>query len=401
MIRRGRPSLYRPEHCALARQHCQKGASNDALACLLGVAPRSIDNWIARMPEFAAAVREGRAAAEAAAMQALFRRAMGYQETVERIVCSGHGYTSVTYTRHHLPEVRACKRWLCLRRPQNWRRDPHAALPAVRPSGAPASTLPAAHQFTVMDDARVANALYERAVGSEQTVDRVMMCGGVPRIVTYVRRHPPNTAASIFWLINKRPQNWSLRPGLSPRAATGVPTAHKLARPLAALGVTEGIDPKAPAIPSEAHRSLAVLGSRNCGNAQIGESTEKSAPDRAVMSPVATWANRANASIRSASKRGSGALIRAGEFLPGARHSSDAHVLPGTAGWGASDATFRPASVILSEAKACPERSRRDLRLVASGDEVLCFARNDVRVAWYPDQIPEAGEMARPDTLLS
>ena len=34
-------------------------------------------------------------------------------------------------------------------------------------------------------------------------------------------------------------------------------------------------------------------------------------------------------------------------------------------------------SVILSEAKACPERSRRDLMPVASGDEVLRYAQDD------------------------
>jgi hypothetical protein len=34
-------------------------------------------------------------------------------------------------------------------------------------------------------------------------------------------------------------------------------------------------------------------------------------------------------------------------------------------------------SVILSEAKACPERSRRDLMPVASGDEILRCAQDD------------------------
>src|ERR1700738_4655449 len=37
--------------------------------------------------------------------------------------------------------------------------------------------------------------------------------------------------------------------------------------------------------------------------------------------------------------------------------------------------TFFP--VILSEAKACPERSRRDLMPAASGDEILRFAQDD------------------------
>ena len=48
---RGRPTLYRPDLCERAREHCQRGASLDQLAGLLGVAPRSIDNWITRIPD--------------------------------------------------------------------------------------------------------------------------------------------------------------------------------------------------------------------------------------------------------------------------------------------------------------------------------------------------------------
>jgi hypothetical protein len=35
------------------------------------------------------------------------------------------------------------------------------------------------------------------------------------------------------------------------------------------------------------------------------------------------------------------------------------------------------ADLIRAEAKACPERSRRDLMPVASGDEILRFAQDD------------------------
>jgi hypothetical protein len=41
-------------------------------------------------------------------------------------------------------------------------------------------------------------------------------------------------------------------------------------------------------------------------------------------------------------------------------------------------------SVILSEAKACPERSRRDLMPVASGDEILRCAQDDSGTAPQP-----------------
>ena len=50
-------------------------------------------------------------------------------------------------------------------------------------------------------------------------------------VVKYICRHPPHTGAAVFWLINKRPQGWSLRPrvatGVSPVKSTVLP-AHKL-----------------------------------------------------------------------------------------------------------------------------------------------------------------------------
>ena len=109
---RGRPTLYRPELCERAREHCRRSASLDQLAGLLGVAPRSIDNWITRIPEFAAAVREGRAGAEAELDRLLYRRAVGFDETVQRPVrCRGR-VEIVSCTRHHAPDARACMRWL-------------------------------------------------------------------------------------------------------------------------------------------------------------------------------------------------------------------------------------------------------------------------------------------------
>src|SRR5258707_869367 len=86
---RGRPTLYRPELCERAREHCQRGASLEHLAGLLEVAPRSIDNWISRIPEFAAAVRDGRADADAELDRLLYRRALGFTQTVQRAVVCG------------------------------------------------------------------------------------------------------------------------------------------------------------------------------------------------------------------------------------------------------------------------------------------------------------------------
>ena len=59
----GRPTLYRPDYCELARNYCLLGATNADLAGFFDVTSRTIDNWIAAHPEFAAAVREARAVA--------------------------------------------------------------------------------------------------------------------------------------------------------------------------------------------------------------------------------------------------------------------------------------------------------------------------------------------------
>jgi hypothetical protein len=59
-------------------------------------------------------------------------------------------------------------------------------------------------------------------------------------------------------------------------------------------------------------------------------------------------------------------------------------------------------SVILSEAKACPERSRRDLMPVASGDEILRFAQDDNGKHPQPATSVSATKVSRwlPATLI-
>ena len=56
----GRPSNYPPDLCELAHNYCLLGATNDVLAELFGVSPRTIDNWIAGHPGFPEAVQQGR-----------------------------------------------------------------------------------------------------------------------------------------------------------------------------------------------------------------------------------------------------------------------------------------------------------------------------------------------------
>jgi transposase len=54
----GRPTTYRPENAEIACKTCIVGATNESLAERFGVCRRTIDNWIATIPEFGVAVRQ-------------------------------------------------------------------------------------------------------------------------------------------------------------------------------------------------------------------------------------------------------------------------------------------------------------------------------------------------------
>jgi hypothetical protein len=100
----GQPSLYKTEYCELAHNDCLLGATNAALAAFFDVAPRTIYNWIATVPEFAAVVRAGRADADAQVARGLYTRAVGYDRAVGRTQSCRCGEKTVKTTAHCPPE---------------------------------------------------------------------------------------------------------------------------------------------------------------------------------------------------------------------------------------------------------------------------------------------------------
>jgi hypothetical protein len=123
----GRPTAYDPDFAEQARIACARGATNDDLAVQFAVSPRTVDRWIAAIPDFADAVREGRAAADDAVVSALFARATGARQTLTRVFCHEGQPLTVNYTVTLAPDVRACIFWLRNRRPEAWREKPPAA----------------------------------------------------------------------------------------------------------------------------------------------------------------------------------------------------------------------------------------------------------------------------------
>ena len=117
----GQPARYKPEYRELARKYCLLGATNEELGGFFGVTRRTIDNWIANVPEFAASVREGRAFADAKVARCLYERAVGYEYTAKRSVLHQGKELTLTNVVHLPPDIRACIFWLRHRRPANWR----------------------------------------------------------------------------------------------------------------------------------------------------------------------------------------------------------------------------------------------------------------------------------------
>ena len=116
----GRPILYKPANGELARKFCLLGATNEDLAGLFDVAVRTVDNWIATIPEFAAAVQQGRDVADADVVQSLHSRATGYSYETEKIFHYRGEVRKVLHTVRCPPDTTACMFWQRNRRPQHW-----------------------------------------------------------------------------------------------------------------------------------------------------------------------------------------------------------------------------------------------------------------------------------------
>jgi hypothetical protein len=119
----GRPTTYKPENAEIARHACMLGATNETLAGRFEVCRRTIDNWIATIPEFSDAVRKGREVADEAVVGALFARATGMEQKMTKVFCYRGQPVMANYTVQLPPHVPACFFWLRNRRPWQWREN--------------------------------------------------------------------------------------------------------------------------------------------------------------------------------------------------------------------------------------------------------------------------------------
>lgn len=121
--KRGRPSLYDPKTTPVIARGLAKGAATDIeIADALGIATSVLYSWQARHPEFAEALKVGKAPADDRVVRSLYRRAMGYTFDAEKIqVLSNGEVVRVPYREIVAPCTTACIFWLKNRDRANWR----------------------------------------------------------------------------------------------------------------------------------------------------------------------------------------------------------------------------------------------------------------------------------------
>lgn len=127
--RMGRPSGYRPEFGRQAFHFCLLGATEEQIADLFEVTLNTVRAWKSKHPEFMAALKEGRDAADSRVAKSLYRRAIGYKRKSEKVFCQRDGtVVRAPIVEHVNPDVTACIFWLKNRQPKKWRmRDEDAS----------------------------------------------------------------------------------------------------------------------------------------------------------------------------------------------------------------------------------------------------------------------------------
>jgi hypothetical protein len=122
-VRTGRPTLYRPELCELARRLALLGLNQSEMADALNVDVGTLIEWKARHREFREAIQRGGVHADAHMADSLYHRGLGYQHEAVRIFMPAGAEAPVyaPYVERYPPDTTAALRWLMNRQPELWR----------------------------------------------------------------------------------------------------------------------------------------------------------------------------------------------------------------------------------------------------------------------------------------
>lgn len=109
----GRPTEYRDSYPDLARKACLLwGATDEELAEFFDVSIQTIVTWRNTHPAFAAAVKAGKAQADANVVDRLYQRATGYKHIAFKFFQHDGKIITKRYVEHYPPDTMAMMYWL-------------------------------------------------------------------------------------------------------------------------------------------------------------------------------------------------------------------------------------------------------------------------------------------------
>ena len=115
------PSKFREKFVDQARVLTQLGATDNELAEFFKTTVRTINNWKAKFPDFANALRVGKVEADERVTRSLYQRAVGYSVPETHISVHQGKVIKTELMKHFPPDTTACIFWLKNRRPEEWR----------------------------------------------------------------------------------------------------------------------------------------------------------------------------------------------------------------------------------------------------------------------------------------
>jgi hypothetical protein len=116
---------YRPEYCRIAQKMYEQGVDDADVADAFEVPIKELRKWCSGNAEFSDACKLGKGVADSRVQRSLFKRAVGYEREVEKVLICKGGVVVVRVVEEVKAEVSAGIFWLINRRKNKWTLNPN------------------------------------------------------------------------------------------------------------------------------------------------------------------------------------------------------------------------------------------------------------------------------------
>lgn len=114
-------SKFKPEYVEQTKKLCSLGAIDEEIADFFGIHVSTVYEWKHAHPEFAEALKIGKAAADERVERALYQKAVGYEQDDTKIFQHEGEPVYAPFKKKYAPDTTAMIFWLKNRKPKDWR----------------------------------------------------------------------------------------------------------------------------------------------------------------------------------------------------------------------------------------------------------------------------------------